>query len=127
MRKDGIAKKHIPPITGCIYFVLRKEQELFYVRALLFHSPGATSFEDTGTINGVIYHCHMKLQRNCSEHMMTVNTIDLWSPQIFQILHIGCEDFSARFLITAFYMYNFTDSICIIIIKMLKIACSQSC
>lgn len=40
---------------GRVYFVNPRDVERFYLRLLLHHVPGATSFQDIRTVDGVIY------------------------------------------------------------------------
>ncbi|XP_052821830.1 uncharacterized protein LOC128247073 [Octopus bimaculoides] len=42
----------------CNVEICASEQEKFYLRALLYHIPRATSFEDMRTINGVVCHSY---------------------------------------------------------------------
>ncbi|XP_074596266.1 uncharacterized protein LOC141851422 [Brevipalpus obovatus] len=47
-------RKRFARVIGRMYFVSPREPERFYLRILLLHVCGATSFEDLRTVNGVV-------------------------------------------------------------------------
>ena len=46
--------------VGRIYWVTPKAGELYYLRVLLIHVKGATSYEDLRTVNGVTYNTYQE-------------------------------------------------------------------
>jgi hypothetical protein len=51
-RRRSVEPRHMPRTIGRVYTVHPNQGDTFYLRILLHHKPGATSFEDLRTIQG---------------------------------------------------------------------------